>query len=262
MTACNSDLARRYAPRVLALVGQCPEGATQKVRDGQRLAQCTRTGANAELTVKMGLRSDVSGAALLHARFRIVFGAGGAASLSLHHLEGRRETDGLTRRQEQYLAALLTWVEQALPATVPTPSGTRTPTWQRAYADLYALLSGGSTATARRRLREAWFVDQEDAAEPARMDAFLDLMREEGRVAMVDWREETIDALTADVVRRRLPERPALWADRTALAAAGYAVAMLDDGSDGSAIAVIATDQVEMLRTLLARLGVHVTVRL
>ena len=67
----ESALVGRLADRVRALIRHCPVDKTLKMRDGDRFAECTHTTSGARLTLKLSLRSDVTGAALLHAIFRI-----------------------------------------------------------------------------------------------------------------------------------------------------------------------------------------------
>lgn len=260
MTDGNSQLASRYADRVLALVRHCPAGKSLNVRDKDRFVQCVRRGDRAELDLKMGLRSDVSGAALLHARFRLHIPPDGEPSLSLHHLEGRRETAHLTGRQEKYLSALMAWAGQVLPGASPVAQSRRVPLWQRQFADLYHLLSDVPVALARRRLREAFFVDQQDAMESTRMEAFLDMMRDEGWIALVDGKEETVDDIILQLVEQRLPGSTDAC-DSTALAESGHDLVLLDDGSDQSAIAVLARGSVTTVGQLLADLAPQMTVR-
>lgn len=257
MTDSRSDRVERHAGRVLALVGHCPVGKSLKLRDGERFVQCTRTGQGAELILKMGLRSDVSGAALLHARFRVRFGAEGEPGLSLHHLEGRRETASLTGRQEKYLAALLTWAEQVLPTAAPVARTIRTPAWHRSFAELYHFLSGRSLPVARRRLGDGFFMDQQDAPPAMRIEALLDMLREEGSVALVDWEEETVEDILCQLAEQRLGAR--CPADRAMLSDRGYDVVMLEDGSDHYVMALVARDQVATVERLLADIAPSMT---
>lgn len=264
MTDAPSDLADRYARRVLALIGHCPVGKSLKAQDTGRFADCSRKRGKAELRLKVGLRSDVTGRALLHARFRIGFPFGREPVVVLHHLEGRRETDELTVRQEKFLSALMTWAEQVLPDVTPTEPGPRTPLWQRQFAELYHRLSGRSLASARRRLREGFFVDQEDTSESMRIDSFLELLSEEGWVALVDWKEETIDELVQEIARQRLAAarvRSVDTIDPASLAEAGYAIVSLEDGSDGSTIAILARDDIETVAQLLGEVAPHIVLR-
>lgn len=211
----------------------------------------------------MGLRSDVSGATLLHARFRLRVSPGGDTHISLHHLEGRRETETLTGRQEKYLSALMAWAEQVLPTASPQATGARIAPWQRVFADLYHFLSGASVQVARRGLREGFFVDQEDTPDAMRMETFLDMLREEGWVALVDWQEETVDGIILQLAEQRLASlhlRPAGPTDRVMLAAAGYAVVRLEDGSDQAVIALAANDEVASVEHLMSDLAPHMRV--
>lgn len=258
MTDGRSDLADRYADRVLALVAHCPVGKALKARDNNRSADCSRSRDGAELSLKTALRDDVLGHALLHARFRVRMPRTGATSVTLHHLAGRRETADLTARQEKYLSALMLWAEQVLPTASPVAKAARMPAWQKQFAELYHHLSGLSVAAARRRLREGFVVDQEDATPRTRMGAFLDLLRDEGWVALVDWKEETVDAIILDLAACRM--RPAGPLDRAAIAAAGYAVVQLEDGSDDAVIAIVAHDDVAAVEALLADLAPDMTV--
>lgn len=264
MTDAPSDLADRYARRVLALIGHCPVGKSLKAQDTGRFADCSRKRGKAELRLKVGLRSDVTGRALLHARFRIGFPFGRRPVVVLHHLEGRRETDELTVRQEKFLSALMTWAEQVLPDVTPTEPDPRTPLWQRQFAELYHRLSGRSLASARRRLREGFFVDQEDTSESMRIDSFLELLSEEGWVALVDWKEETVDELVQEIARQRLAAarvRSVDTIDPASLAEAGYAIVSLEDGSDGSTIAIAARDDIETVAQLLGEVAPHIVLR-
>lgn len=76
---------------------------------------------------------------------------------------------------------------------------TSLPAWQKPFAELYHHLSGLSAPVARRRLRDDFFVDQEDAPGPTRMGAFLELLRDESRGARVDRKEETVDEMILDL---------------------------------------------------------------
>lgn len=260
----HSELAKRYAGRIQTLIGHCPVGKSLKVRDKERLVQCSRRADSAELDLKMELRSDVSGAALLHARFRLHVPPGCDARISLHHLEGRRETETLTGRQEKYLSALLVWAEQVLPTASPHAPGPGLSPWQRQFAELYHRLSGVSVPVARRRLRESFFVDQEDAPDSVRMEAFLDMLREEGWVALVDWREDTVDEIVLQLAEQRLASlrlQPAGPIDRAVLAAVGYVVVRLEDGSDQAVMALVANEEVAPVEHLLSDLAPPMRVR-
>ncbi|WP_448664639.1 hypothetical protein ACG3SL_08205 [Sphingomonas sp. CJ20] len=258
MTDGHFDLANHYADRVLALVGHCPVGQSLKARDNNRIAECTRTRDGAELSLKIALRCDVLGHALLHARFRLRLPRKGEASITLHHQAGRRETEDLTARQEKYLSALMLWAEQVLPAAEPVAKAARIPAWQKQFAELHHLLSGLSVAAARRRLRDGFFVDQEDSPETARMGAFLEVLRDEGWVALVDWNEETVDDMILDLAACRM--RPSGPIDRAAVAAAGYDVVKMDDGSDGLIFAIVARDEVPAVGRLVANLAPDITI--
>jgi hypothetical protein len=158
----------------------------------------------------------------------------------------------------------MTWAEQVLPDVTPAEPGPRTPTWQRQFAELYHRLSGRSLASARRRLREGFFVDQEDTSESMRIDSFLELLSEEGWVALVDWKEETVDELVQELARQRLAAarvRSADTVDPASLAEAGYAIVSLEDGSDGSAIAIVARGEIARVAQLLAEVAPHMTLR-
>lgn len=263
MTTNSSEAARRHVERVLPLVALCPDRKALKVRDKERIAECTRDGATARLTLKMGLRSDVTGAALLHAIFRVTTAPDGSRDVSLHHLEGKREIDELTNRQERYLSALLTWAERVLPTARPVARPDGPPPWQRDFAALYGHLSGCSAAVALRRLRDGFFADQEDVEQDtARMDAFLEVLRDEERVVLVDHGEETIDALAAYLAEQRLdvPCEGFGSSELHALVAeAGLTFVALEDGSDGGALAIVPVAHLDTVEALLARVAPDTT---
>lgn len=251
-------LAARHADRVRALIRHCPDGKTLKLREGNRIAECTRGRDGGLLTLKLGLRSDVTGTALLHAIFRVTDAAGDGA-VTLHHLEGRRETPDLTKRQEQYLAALLGWAEHVLPSAPPVAPAPRVPAWQRDYVALYGHLAGCSPATARRRLCDGFFVDQEDATDDGRMNAFIDLLRDEDRVVAVDLHEETIEALIRFLAEQRLG-RTCPGSVRLALAEADLDLLIVEDG-DGLVIGIVPIGQIDAAAALVTRLAPLLTVR-
>lgn len=254
----TSPLAARHADRVRALIGHCPDGKVLKLREGDRIAECTRGRDGGRLTLKLGLRSDVTGAALLHAIFRVT-GTASDGAVTLHHLEGRRETADLTKRQEQYLAALLGWAERVLPAAPPVAPAPRVPVWQRDYVALYCDLAGCSPATARRRLRDGFFLDQDDATDDSRMNAFIDQLRDEDRVVAVDLNEETIEELIRFLAEQRLG-RPCPGSVRLALAEAGLDLLVVEDG-DGLVIGIVAVERIEAAAALVTRLAPLLTVR-
>lgn len=253
----HAALARLYEERVLALIGHCPDGKALKLRDGARFLECAHRGGRAELVLKMGLRSDVTGESLLHARFRVVFASGDAVSLSLHALDGVRESAFFTKRQEQFLSAMIRWAEQVIPTASPVAPSGRTPPWQRDYAALYHHLSGRSHAVARRRLRQGFFADQADTPDTMRMAAFVELLREEGWVALVDHGEETVGAILDRLVMQRLPGVQG----RSGVATSGHAIVALEDGSDHAVFAIVADDDGPTVARLIADLAPFMTLR-
>ena len=116
-----------------------------------------------------------------------------------------------------------------------------------------------SPATARRRLRDGFFVDQEEAADDARMNAFIDQLRDEDRVVAVDLNEETIEELIGFLAEQRLG-RPCPGSVRLALAKAGLALLVVEDG-DGLVIGIVPVDRMAATAGLFTRLAPLMTVR-
>src|SRR5574343_23357 len=259
----NSALAKRFAPRLIALAERCPEGKLVKAAAGQQRAECKRRGGISELNFKLMLRDDTMGDLMLNATVTIAAEADGM-TVSLMHGNARRSTEFFTQRQEKFLSATLSWAEHALPAATPEAPSRKAATWQKDCVALYTLLSGRSPATARKRLNEGFFADVGEAGMSQRTDALLERLRDDNHLAQFDWKEDERLAGIEAIEKKRgvtmSPERNA--GDDTSAAARfatvrqlldqqGFCLIAIESGMDADLFAVAARQDLEALAALL-----------
>jgi hypothetical protein len=193
----NIPVVAQFAARFIALAGYCPEGKQLKVADGPRRIECKRKKGITDLAVKI-----VSTGLRLHVVVRVAPSEEGIL-VSLHKIYDGKPLAGLGPRDEKYLSGMLNWAEQVLPTASPVQPTSKVDAWRKDYADLYAILTGCSRATARKRLNTGFFVDQEETSSDERIEALLMLMREEDSLLCFDWKEDQRYTLLEDLANKR-----------------------------------------------------------
>lgn len=259
----NSPLTASLADRLLALLSLCPDGQMLKARNRERLVECWRDGSISELTVRMMLTSDVTGHPILDAVARLDR-TDESGRLSLYRRHGERTVESFTKKEERYLAALLSWAEPALRAAEPTARTRQAPPWQRDLIRLMTCLSGQSRPTAARRL-QALFNTLTGVDDPKqRFEDFLNSLCADGWLIQLDWKEEEPEQLQG-LLHRRFGNSPVLRAGTPAnmieqaaawLADRSHHLLEIESGTDAHLLAVVGNDRAEEAGRLLAAIGV------
>jgi len=259
----NSPLAASLADRLLTLFSLCPDGRMLKARDRERLVECWRDSSISELTVRMMLTSDVTGHPILDAVARLDR-TDESGRLSLYRRHGERIIESFTKKEERYLAALLSWAEPALRAAKPTARTRQALPWQRDLIRLMTCLSDQSRPTAARRL-QALFNALSGIDDPKqRFEDFLNILCADGWLIQLDWKEEEPEQLQG-LLHRRFGNSPVLRAGSPAnmieqvaawLAERSHHLLEIESGTDAHLLAVVCNDRAEEAGRLLAAIGV------
>ncbi len=268
----NSPVAAKFAIRFIALADLCPEGKLLKASDGPRRVECKRKKGITDLTLKILLRDFSMGQPILHVTARIASSTEGAA-VSLYDVAGRTPSEFITRRDEKYLSAMLTWAEGALPTAPPVQATSKVEAWTKDYTHLFAILTGCSFATARKRLNTNYFANQEENSISERLDALLTLMREEGSILFFDWKEDERRGLIEDTANRRKAKKseacnlgdnlsPTEWLEqfRLFLDRQGQSLVAIESAMDADIIAIVARSKLEELTRLLRLLDLQLSI--
>lgn len=259
----NSPLAASLADRLLALFILCPDGRMLKARNRERLVECWRDGSISELTFRMMLTSDVTGHPILDAVARLDR-TDESGRLSLYRRYGERIIESFTKKEERYLAALLSWAEPALRAAKPTARSRQALPWQRDLIRLVTCLSDQSRPTATKRL-QALFNALSGIDDPKqRFEDFLSILCTDGWLIQLDWKEEEPEQLQG-LLHRRFGNSPVLRAGAPAcmieqvaawLADRSHHLLEIESGTDAHLLTVVCKDRAEEAGRLLAATGV------
>jgi hypothetical protein len=257
----NSSLATSLSDRLLNLFALCPDGKMLRARARERIVECWREGGTCELTFKMMLVSDVTGYPILDAVARLD-GTGQSERLTLHRRQGDLIIERFTKKEERYLAALLSWAETALRAAKPTAKTRRALPWQRDLIKLLTCLTGQSQPAAAMRL-EHLFASHSASHPQQRSEALLDMLCAEGWMIQLDWKEKEPDQLR-DLLGHRLGGTPILRAGppgnmieqaATWLADRNHHLLEVESGMDAHLLAIVPHDRADEALQLLASAG-------
>jgi hypothetical protein len=190
------------AQQMLAVAPGAEAVFTEGVRVGRAIGSVDRV----DLFLRMKLQSDIDGAPLLYAL--VSAPRDGRAPSAKKVTRGLRDAS-FTRREQQYLDAMVAWAARVLPDAPRTDIGKRKPPAWRAHIEfVLRQVVGGSAACVR-----ACLDGQEDllleADASGRAQAMCEAMRDAGCLLQIDWNDDQdlVDAFAGLLEHAGVPTR-------------------------------------------------------
>jgi len=249
-------------------------GTEAVFEEGARVGRAIGADDRVDLFLRMRLQSDIDGAPLLHALVSAPRDGGVPSAKKVARGMGERT---FTRREQQYLDAMVSWAARVLPDAPRTDITKRKPPAWRSHLE-YVLrqVVGGGAACVR-----ACLDGQEDllheAPAQARAEAMYEAMRQAGCLLQIDWNDDQdlVDAFATLLEQAGVPTRlreqvsddgetevgVVIDAIAAQLATAGLPVLELASDMDAYFFVVVRAAEVEAMKKSLKALRIKTKLR-
>lgn len=249
-------------------------GTEAVFEEGARVGRAIGADDRVDLFLRMRLQSDIDGAPLLHAL--VSAPRDGSVPSARKVKRGMRDL-AFTRREQQYLDAMVAWAVRLLPDAPRTDIAKRKPpAWRPHLEFVLRQVVGGGEARVR-----ACFDGQEDllqeADAQARAQAMCETMRSAGCLLQIDWNDDQdlVDAFATLLEQAGVPTRlreqvsddgetevgVVIDAIGAQLVTAGLQVLELASGMDAHFFVVVRAAEVEAMKKSLKALRIKIKLR-